>query len=170
MLCCGGDGKTESESGLTQIPLWTAGQEGYHTYRIPALLTTQKGTLLAFCEGRKDDRRDHGNIDLLVKRSTDGGQTWSPHQIVYEEGGDAALTIGNPAPVVDQDTGAIWMPFCRNNKEVLITKSEDDGLTWSQPVNISKSVTKGHWDWVATGPGVSIQIQQGPHKGLLPRR
>jgi len=167
LFSCGSDRGAESESGLTQIPLWTAGQDGYHTYRIPALLTTKEGSLLAFCEGRKDNRNDHGNIDLLVKRSTDGGQTWSPHQIVYEEGGDSELTIGNPAPVVDQDTGTIWMPFCRNNREVLITKSEDEGLSWSEPVNITAGVTHGHWVWVATGPGVSIQLQRGPHKGRL---
>jgi sialidase-1 len=167
LLSCGGNGGVETEIGLTQTPLWTAGEDGYHTYRIPALLTTKDGTLLAFCEGRKDNGRDHGNIDLLVKRSTDGGETWSPHQIVYEEGGDSELTIGNPAPVVDQDTGTIWMPFCRNNKEVLLTKSEDDGLTWSEPANITGSVTRGDWVWVATGPGVSIQLQQGPHKGRL---
>ena len=167
LLSCGSDGGVQTDAGLTQTPLWTAGQDGYHTYRIPALVTTNDGNLLAFCEGRKDNRRDHGNIDLLVKRSTDGGETWSPHQVVYEEGGDSELTIGNPAPVVDQDTGTIWMPFCRNNKEILLTKSEDDGVTWSEPINITGSITRGHWVWVATGPGVSIQLQQGPHKGRL---
>ena len=87
--------------------------------------------------------------------------------IVYEEGGDAEITIGNPSPVVDEDTGTIWLPFCRNNKEVLITKSIDDGLTWSEPVNISNQVTRPEWTWVATGPGVSIQLRRGPHKGRL---
>ena len=152
---------------IAQTPLFVAGEDGYHTYRIPALLSTPKGTLLAFCEGRKTGRADDGDIDLLVKRSSDGGKTWSEQMIVYEEGGDAEITIGNPSPVVDEDTGAIWLPFCRNNKEVLITKSTDEGLTWSEPVNISKQVTKPEWTWVATGPGVSIQLGQGPHKGRL---
>lgn len=163
---CGSDDSSQ-QSGLDQKPLWTSGQDGYHSYRIPALLTTQSGALLAFCEGRRNNRRDDGDIDLIMKRSTDGGVTWSPHTVVYEQGGAAELTIGNPCPVVDQDTGVIWMPFCRDNKEVLITKSEDDGATWSAPVNISSDVMHGHWVWVATGPGVSIQIQQGPHKGRL---
>ena len=153
--------------GLDQEPLWVGGEDGYHTYRIPALLTTKQGSLLAFCEGRRNTRQDYGDIDLLVKRSTDGGKTWSSHQIVYEEGGTEAITIGNPSPVVDQDTGTIWMPFCRNNKEVLITKSTDDGLTWSEPVNISKDVVEFGWVWVATGPGVSIQLTRGSHKGRL---
>ena len=153
--------------GAEQTPLWVGGEDGYHTYRIPALLTTQQGSLLAFCEGRRNNRRDHGDIDLLVKRSTDGGKTWSPHRIVYEEGGDDEVTIGNPNPVVDQDTGTIWMPFCRDNKEVLITKSTDDGLTWSDPVNISKDVVRPGWVWVATGPGVSVQLERGPNKGRL---
>ena len=164
---CGPYDAADQQAGLDQKPLWTAGQEGYHSYRIPSLLTTQAGTLLAFCEGRKNNRRDHGDIDLIVKRSTDGGETWSPHEIVYEEGDSAEITIGNPCPVVDQDTGTIWMPFCRDNKEILITKSDDDGVTWSAPVNISEIILQKHWVWVATGPGVSIQMRQGPHKGRL---
>ena len=164
---CGPYDAADQQAGLDQKPLWTAGQEGYHSYRIPSLLTTQAGTLLAFCEGRKNNRRDHGDIDLIVKRSTDGGETWSAHEIVYEEGDSAEITIGNPCPVVDQDTGTIWMPFCRDNKEILITKSDDDGVTWSAPVNISESILQKHWVWVATGPGVSIQMRQDPHKGRL---
>ena len=100
---------------IVPTPLFVAGQDGYHTYRIPALLSTPKGTLLAFCEGRKTRRADDGDIDLLVKRSSDGGETWSPQTIIHEEGGDAEITIGNPSPVVDEDTGTIWLPFCRNN-------------------------------------------------------
>jgi sialidase-1 len=152
---------------FSQTNLWTAGVDGYHTYRIPSLLVTPKGTVLAFCEGRKTGGGDHGDLDLVMKRSTDGGRTWSAQQVVYEEGGDAKITIGNPCPVVDESTGTIWLPFNRDNKAVLITSSTDEGVTWSKPVDISSSTMKSSWDWVATGPGIGIQLQRGPHKGRL---
>jgi sialidase-1 len=156
-----------AKPGLTQSTLWTAGKDGYHTYRIPSLLVTPKGTVLAFCEGRKTGRGDHGDVDLIMKRSADGGRAWSDHQIVHEEGGDALVTIGNPCPLVDRKTGTIWLPFTRDNKAVFITSSTDDGKSWSRPVNISPSVMGPDWDWVATGPGIGIQLDHGPHAGRL---
>lgn len=163
---------TRNEACLFAAPpqrtdVYVAGTEGYHTFRIPAVIVTPKGTLLAFCEGRKTSRADHGDLDLVLKRSTDGGQTWSDLQIVYEEGGTKKITIGNPCPVVDQSTGTIWLPFCRDNDDVLITKSTDDGQTWSEPIEITKDVKKPEWSWYATGPGVGIQLLRGPHKGRL---
>ncbi len=145
--------------------VFTSGRDGYHTYRIPALLVTKAGTLLAFCEGRRNGRGDHGDLDLLVKRSQDGGKTWSEQQLIYGEPGD--VTIGNPCPVVDGDTGTVWLPFCRENDDVLITHSEDDGETWADPVDITADVKKATWGWYATGPGVGIQLQRGEHKGRL---
>src|SRR5437764_817604 len=103
--------------------VFTSGTGGYHTYRIPVLLVTSRGTLLAFCEGRKTSRSDHGDIDLLLRRSADGGRTWGPVQLVHEEGGTRAVTIGNPCPVVDRETGTIWLTFCRDNEDVFVTSS-----------------------------------------------
>ncbi|KAF0179047.1 MAG: glycosyl hydrolase family protein [Limisphaerales bacterium] len=160
-------GASAAPALFEQSVLWTAGQDGYHTYRIPALLVTAKGSVLAFCEGRKTGSGDHGDVDLIAKRSTDGGRTWSPHRIVHEEGGDAKITIGNPCPVVDARTGTIWLPFNRDNKAVFITSSKDDGQTWSAPRNLSATTMKPDWDWVATGPGIGIQLTRGPHKGRL---
>lgn len=71
-----------------QTNLWTAGQGGYHTDRIPALLVTAKSSVLAFCEGRKSGAGDPGDVELVMKRSPDGGRSWSPHAIVHEEGGE----------------------------------------------------------------------------------
>ena len=151
----------------TKTDVFVSGSGGYHSYRIPAVILMPKGTLLAFCEGRKSSRSDHGDLDLVLRRSTDNGRTWTPMQIVYEEGGDAKITIGNPCPVVDQDTGRIWLPFCRNNDDVLITFSNDDGKTWAKPREITNKVKESAWSWYATGPGVGIQLSQGKHKSRL---
>jgi len=150
-----------------ETDVFVSGQQGYHTYRIPAVLVSNEDTLLAFCEGRKNSGSDHGDIDLMLKRSKDNGKTWSDQQIVYEEGGTAEITIGNPCPVVDKDTGTIWMPFCRDNNDVFVTSSNDDGVTWSKPRNITNAVRNPDWGWYATGPGVGIQLRHEPYKGRL---
>ena len=95
-------------------PLFVSGQEGYHTYRIPALVVTTQGTVLAFCEGRKHSGGDAGDIDLLVKRSTDHGKTWSPQQLIWN---DAGNTCGNPCAVVDEPTGTVWLLSTWNRGE-----------------------------------------------------
>ena len=97
----------------------------------------------------------------MLRRSTDGGKTWRPIQVVHEEGGDAPVTIGNPCPVVDRDTGVVWLAFCRDNKRVLVTRSADDGVTWDSPVDVSDAVVRPDWAWVATGPGHGIQLRNG---------
>lgn len=71
-----------------------AGQEGYASFRIPAVVATRTGDLLAFCEGRVGSRDDFGNIDVVLKRSTDGGRTWGPLQVAARNGDALA---GNPA-------------------------------------------------------------------------
>lgn len=147
--------------------VFVSGADGYHTFRIPVVLATPAGDLLAFCEGRKSSRNDHGDIDLVLRRSADGGRTWGPLQVVYEEGGDAKTTIGNPCPVVDRSTGTIWLPFCRNNDEVVITHSTDDGKTWSKPKSMTAQVKRPDWGWYATGPGIGIQLETAMHRGRL---
>ena len=151
----------QANDGLDQFDIFVSGRGGYHTYRIPALAVSSQGTVLAFCEARKNSRKDHGDVDLVLRRSADGGQSWLPMQLVCEEGDVAPITIGNPCPVVDSHTGIIWLPFCRNNKDVFVTHSDDDGRTWSRPVNISSNVTRPAWKWVATGPGHGIQLTSG---------
>ena len=157
---------------LERQDLWRAGEGPYHTYRIPALAVSARGTVLAFCEGRKHSRADAGEIDTLIRRSTDGGQTWGQPQVVAT---DPGMTVGNPAPVVDARTGAISLLLCQNpaqggeaqirkglaERTVWITRSEDDGLTWSPPEDISGQVKRPEWTWYATGPCHGVQLQGG---------
>lgn len=151
----------------TTTTVFKSGTEGYHTFRIPAIVTTNDGELLAICEGRKTSRSDHGDVDLVMKRSGDNGQTWSPLSLIYEEGAEAAITIGNPCPIVDRLTNTIWLPFTRDNDDVLLTSSRDGGKTWSAPRVITASVKRDDWTWYATGPGNGIQLERGPSKGRL---
>jgi len=143
---------------LRQTDIFEAGKEGYHTFRIPALIVSNKGTILAFCEGRKNSMNDDGDIDLVLRRSLDNGLTWEPMQLVWDDGEN---TIGNPCPVVDRETGVIWLPFCRNNDRVFVTSSADDGVTWATPVEITKDVKPAGWRWYATGPTHGIQLRSG---------
>lgn len=141
-----------------QQDIFLQGKEGYHTFRIPAAAVSPDGTVLAFCEGRKNSQKDDGDIDLVLKRSLDNGRTWEPMQVIWDGGED---TVGNPCPVVDQQTGIIWLPFCLNNDRVYITKSLDNGITWLPPIEITKEVKSPSWGWYATGPGAGIQMQNG---------
>ena len=160
---------TDKAQPLKQTDVFVSGADGYLSYRIPALVVTNRGTLLAFSEAerRKPGPTDHGDIDLVLKRSTDAGRSWSRQQVVYAEGGSENITIGNPAPVVDRDNGIVWLAFCRNNRDVFITQSQDDGKTWVEPRRITQDVKKPDWDWYATGPGSGIQLRSGPNKGRL---
>ena len=134
-----------------ETKLFVSGTEGYNTYRIPALVVSNKGTILAFCEARKNAGSDTDDIDLALKRSFDNGQTWEPMRIIVDYGPNVA---GNPAPVVDRDTGVIWLLFCKNladgpegmiiageaPRTVWVTSSADDGVTWAEPKEINGDV------------------------------
>ena len=156
-----------------QTDLWVAGEGAYHTYRIPAMVVTTKGTILAFCEGRKFHSHDAGRIDLLMKRSHDHGKTWGEERVAVEDGD---MTCGNPCPVVDRSDGTIWLSFCKNERDdegtdailqgkaertAWITRSRDDGQTWTEPIEITAAVKDPSWTWFATGPGHGIQLGDG---------
>ncbi len=169
-----------SARAVEKVDVFTAGRDGYHTYRIPAIVQLPNGMLLAFCEGRKNGNSDIGDVDLLLKRSTDEGRTWSAAQILWSDGTN---TCGNPCPVVDRTTGTVWLHATHNLeqdhlKEIVpkrspgtrtpwVMHSTDSGATWSEPKAITRSVKDPGWGWYATGPGIGIQIQHGPHAGRL---
>src|SRR5207248_5957506 len=114
-------------------------------------------------------RGDSGDVDVVLRRSRDGGKTWGPTQVVWDDGPD---TCGNPCPVVDRATGTVWLLLTHNlgrdteaaivggtargTRTVWVTKSTDDGASWSKPVEITRAVKKPEWTWYATGPGVGV--------------
>lgn len=159
---------------MDQTDVYVGNSEGYHTFRIPSLLVTVTGTVLAFCEGRRDGRGDSGDIDLVLRRSEDGGQTWSPLQVVWDDPGN---TCGNPCPVIDRYTGTIWLLMTHNlghdqsqelhagtavgTRTVWVSHSDDDGKSWSEPTEITEATKASSWTWYATGPGAGIQLKGG---------
>ncbi|WP_328409050.1 exo-alpha-sialidase [Streptomyces violaceus] len=162
-----------------QQVLFKASQDpGYACFRIPAIVRTTTGTLLAFAEGRVLNCGDAADIDIVLKRSTDGGRTWGPLQVVTEGAGD---THGNPAPVVDRRTGRILLAETFNtgrtdagnctvpcDRTPHLQHSDDDGRTWSKPRDLSGQILPAHWNsWYATGPVHGIQLTRGKHAGRL---
>jgi len=161
--------------GPEQTDLFIGGEGGYASYRIPALITTTKGTVLAFIEGRKASAADHGDNDILLRRSSDGGKTWGPTQVIMNDGTNA---LNNPTAVVDRDTGTTWLFFIRTSTQkyktnediekakgpvskMYVMHSDDDGATWAGPADITKSVNRPGWKRIVPGPGVGIQMRSG---------
>lgn len=154
------------------LDLWRRGTGEYHTYRIPALVRTSTGALLAFCEGRSEGAGDAGEIHVLMRRSDDDGRTWSPDQVLAARTG---YTRGNPAPVVDAMTGSIHLLITENPadkdetaicagdglRRVYRLHSEDDGHRWSEPVEVTEQVKRPDWTWYATGPCHGTQLDSG---------
>jgi sialidase-1 len=156
--------------------IFTGGDGLYHSYRIPSFVKTKAGTLLALAEGRKNNANDYGDIDIVFKRSTDNGTTWSAQGTVYNPGN---YTVSDPTMVVDQTNGKIWvfmlrsdsthytrtdgtyLAFAKGDRSVWASYSINDGVSWSAPVNLSGSTqpTTIAQDYI--GPGTGIQIKHG---------
>ena len=160
--------------------IFKSGSEGYNTFRIPSIITTDSGVVLAFAEGRKNSSSDSGDIDLVLKRSIDGGKTWGDLIVIRD---DSTNVCGNPSPVIDRKTGKIFLLSTWNRgddteseiinmtsvdtRRVYVMNSIDEGLSWSKPIEITDKVKKPNWTWYATGPVHGIQIREGSKKGRM---
>lgn len=174
--------------------VFEAGKEGHAIYRIPAIISLPNGDLMAFAEGRVNGSDDFGDVNLVMKRSLDGGFTWSPIQTLVDYD---SLQAGNPAPVVDlfdpeYPQGVVYLFYNTGNnheydirmnwgvREVWMMKSFDLGKTWEEPRNITLQVHKPNnpdfnpaytnpedWRHYANTPGHAFQFQQGSFKGRI---
>ncbi len=179
---------------FAQTPVFVSGEEGYKSFRIPAIVRAPNGDLLAFAEGRVAGSNDFGDIDIVLKRSKDKGKTWSSVEVVadYDK-----LQAGNPAPVMDLTDpafpkGRLFLFYNTGNnhegevrkgkglREVWYKTSTDAGLTWSKAVNITTQVHRPRqpeinpayhfsedWRSYANTPGHGMQLSEGPHKGRI---
>lgn len=177
-----------------KISVFVSGQEGYKSFRIPAIIKASNNDLLAFCEGRVNSSGDFGDIDIIMKRSKDNGTTWSNISVVANFD---SLQAGNPAPVVDYTdpafpNGKIFLFFNTGNnhegevrkgkgvREVWYKTSVDNGITWSEAVNITTQTHRPNqpkfniaytynedWRSYANTPGHALQISSGKYKGRM---
>jgi sialidase-1 len=175
-----------AEPLLEHVNVYTSGADDYKIYRIPAIEIALDGTLLAFAEGRKQGGKDPGydkqqDVDLLLKRSSDDGKTWSELEIVEDPG--QYWSAANAATVVDRDTGKIWVLYIRSkpgrstetsrpgtdDMQTMARWSEDNGLNWSEPIDLTE-VARDMQDetWTASVPGPGGAIQAGNGRLLVP--
>ena len=164
---------------VEKIEVFRAGESGYKLHRIPGVVVTSKGTVIAYDEARRGDSGDWGTIDLVARRSTDGGRTWgeripfpqmegpkakNPVALAQKLAAPDAVTYNNPVLFPDRD-GIVHALFCLEYARCFYIRSEDDGATWSAPVEITATFEKlrGAYDWkvLATGPGHGIQLRSG---------
>ncbi|MGW5195054.1 exo-alpha-sialidase [Kribbella sp. NPDC004138] len=163
-----------AQAAVTQTVLFDKGDAGFGCYRIPAIVKTKAGTLLAFAEARRAWCADSQEIDLVMRRSEDDGRTWSATQTVLsgtDTDPNAVATRGNPAPIVDYETGRIVLlstmdPGTTSRPRTpYVQFSDDDGKTWSTAQNIGDQIDDPAWGWYATGPVHGIQLTRGAHAG-----
>ena len=164
------------------VAVRNGGDDGAHTYRIPGLATTNKGTLIGVYDARWRGGGDlPGDIDVGMSRSTNGGRTWEPMKVIMDMGNDPRWRydgIGDPAVLVDQGTGTIWVAatWGHGNRswlgsgpglkpaetgQLMLVRSDDDGITWSKPINITSQVKKPEWCFLLQGPGKGITMRDG---------
>lgn len=162
-------------------------QDGVNTYRIPGLVTTKKGTLISVFDIRHKSSGDlQGDIDIGICRSKDGGKTWLPMQVAIDMGEWGGLSqdengTTDPSILVDETTGTIWIaalwlhgskgklawwaskPGMTPNEtgQLILAKSDDDGLTWSKPISVTEQAKNPKWYLFFQGPGRGITMKNG---------
>lgn len=167
-------------SAPLSVDVFASGQDGFAMYRIPAAETAPDGSILAFAEARKynggDPGMDNNEIDLVLRRSVDGGRTWSPMQVIEHAG--ERWSAANPATVVDRKTRRIWLIYlrCKPNRntdnsrpgtddtQTLARTSDDNGRTWSPPIDltaVARDMSDSTWTCTVVGPGGAIQTRSG---------
>ncbi|EMI18890.1 Exo-alpha-sialidase [Rhodopirellula maiorica SM1] len=176
MRCSAVDATQIDVTPEVAVDVFVPGVDGYPAIRIPALVTTHNGTLLAFAEGRQGG--DHSQNDIIMKRSVDNGLSWSDVLVVNEAG---PLALNNPQPVV-LDSGRVLLMYQRSKLGERNAKpgfgtdayftftqfSDDDGETWSDPVDVSRQVKRSDYvTSVASGPGIGIVLQRGKNRGRI---
>lgn len=166
-----------AEPRLDKTEVFAPGMNGISRYRIPGVVVTPKGTVLIYCEARKNSSSDWGEIEVHLRRSIDRGQTWEPARPIAhtgsriegnphkKSGGEHEQTVNNPVAIVDRDSGAIEFLYCVNYARCFSMRSTDEGSTWSNPVEITAAFQpfRAKYDWkvIATGPGHGIQLKSG---------
>ena len=169
-----------ASADLQHVDVFVSGTGGTFAYRIPAIETAPDGSLLAFAEARKNCLNDPGygeqEIHLVMKRSTDGGASWSGVRVIEAPG--EYWSAANAATVTDRDTGKVWVIYLRcrpgansgaarpgtDDIRVLARWSEDCGLSWSEPIDLTESsrdMADDEWRCTVPGPGGAIQDRQG---------
>ena len=154
--------RIKEEPSIKKQDLFIAGDNGYYTYRIPGLSVTKNGVILAYCAARKGRGGDWDEIDVALRTSKDNGNTWTPIRIIADVD---TLPTDNPMAIVDYQTGSVHFLFQSNYEKLYYMHSEDDGDTFSNPVEITEVIEQYHnvypWVVLAPGPGHGIQLSSG---------
>jgi sialidase-1 len=152
----------ESAPVVPVVDVFSRNEGGYYCIKIPSLTVLANGQLLALGEARVGSCSDYTKTDLILKTSDDNGGSWSALRVLYAANKSTAGngTIGNAAPVVAAN-GDIVVPFCEDNKKVWMTRSTDNGVTWSTPVDLTALATLPTWKWVGLGPPSGLRLKSG---------
>ena len=165
LVCCLAAANTAHAVEPTKLDLFQADTAGYQTYRIPGVVVTKRGTVLVYCEARKSAKSDWGTIDVMLRRSTDGGATFDAPRRIVEPPKETGVTVNNPLAIADAVSGAVHMVYCFDYARCFYIRSVDDGVTFSKPVEITSAFEqlRPRFDWkvIATGPGHGLRLKSG---------